>query len=402
MNKGTNRNDSADNEHAFDKTLSEREVCTRLRLTEGGVSELLAALDIDLRNPEVPETNRSLTVGELRALPAHVVDHVREGDLVRQSEGVREALGAIGLSLQPEMAVQVTRRICHCLWEAGEIPFPESIVTRFLKDNGIVRPAAHRTNRTRKSLSDDSGTTAALALDSRQRGAKGPRSAAGWSRVGNSVNDNDRAKPALKIVSDAGRLTRKGAADYREEVLAALIAGSLKTVQIPKDEPSEERAESIIRNMPSAPPIEFGRLRTYTGSYYVNDDKIWILAELKGKRSRYPVIFHELAHATGHSKRLNRRGLLDRTNAASVVCREEILAELSALYLCLEAGMFWTHKNVAASYIKKFLGHLNAKTPETRAAVLRPLHAEALKVVGFILGVGSRTRAATTTIGGVR
>jgi antirestriction protein ArdC len=202
--------------------------------------------------------------------------------------------------------------------------------------------------------------------------------------------------------------------DYREQIIAALIGGSLKTVQVPKDEPSEEKAESIIRKMPNAPPIGFGgRLRKFRGRYDIENDMIWINAKMESRRLRYPTIFHELAHATSHPTRLDRDCSITKHLRAPVeilpvigearehvvvsheeYCREEILAELSALYLCLESGLFWSHQKDGVGYIKDILEDRNAKTSGTPAAVLRPLHAEAIAIVDFILGVGSRSRVA--------
>lgn len=181
---------------------------------------------------------------------------------------------------------------------------------------------------------------------------------------------------------------------YHEEILAGLISGSMKGVRVPMDQPSEANAESIIRNMPNAPSIGFGRLRSYDGSYYSESDEVWVHPKLEGAWLRYPTIFHELAHATGHSTRLNRETITAKRRSRASMCREEILAELSALLLCLEVGLFWSYQSFSAEYIKSFLEPLNATTPETRAAVLRPLHAEAIAVVSFILGSGVEQKAA--------
>lgn len=174
--------------------------------------------------------------------------------------------------------------------------------------------------------------------------------------------------------------------NYREEIVAGLIRGSLEGVRVPREEPSEETAESIIRNMPKAPPIGFGRIRAYKGTYFDGDDSVWILKELERDPRRYPIIFHELAHATGHSTRLNREAIVTKRRKPGATLREEILAELSALYLCVEAGMFWSHQASAKEYIESYLVPLKATTEESRAKVLRSIHAEAVVVVDFILG----------------
>lgn len=172
----------------------------------------------------------------------------------------------------------------------------------------------------------------------------------------------------------------------RENVINALIDGySLRTVHIPTQEPSEAKAEGVIRGMPKAPPIAYGRLRTINGCYDTVDDQVWIHPSLKGKKERFRVTFHELAHSTGHRKRLNRPGFMSHSRVRDTYCREEILAELSSLYLSLEVGMFRSHAPHAAWYFKHFLGLWGMKSQDERASVLLPIHAEAQKVVNFIL-----------------
>jgi antirestriction protein ArdC len=48
---------------------------------------------------------------------------------------------------------------------------------------------------------------------------------------------------------------------------------------------------------------------------------------------------HEASHSTGHPKRLNRDSIAEAAPfGSSVYAGEELIAELSAAYLCAEAG----------------------------------------------------------------
>lgn len=71
----------------------------------------------------------------------------------------------------------------------------------------------------------------------------------------------------------------------------------------------------------------------------------------------YSTLFHEFAHSTGHSSRLNR---LDNSSFGSdPYAKEELIAELSAAFVCADLGIDNTFDNSAAylqSWIKKLKG----------------------------------------------
>lgn len=49
--------------------------------------------------------------------------------------------------------------------------------------------------------------------------------------------------------------------------------------------------------------------------------------------SYYKTLFHEMAHSTGHEKRLNRKTLNEVEMGDNTYAREELVAEVSAMYL---------------------------------------------------------------------
>lgn len=66
----------------------------------------------------------------------------------------------------------------------------------------------------------------------------------------------------------------------------------------------------------------------------------------------YSTLFHELAHSTGHAKRLARQGITDQAAFAShSYSREELVAEVTACFLCSEAGIAAATLDNSASYI---------------------------------------------------
>jgi antirestriction protein ArdC len=61
---------------------------------------------------------------------------------------------------------------------------------------------------------------------------------------------------------------------------------------------------------------------------------------------------HGLSHSTGHQKRLAREGISELAPFGSPVCsREELVAELSAAYLCAEAGISSAVISNQAAYV---------------------------------------------------
>jgi antirestriction protein ArdC len=69
----------------------------------------------------------------------------------------------------------------------------------------------------------------------------------------------------------------------------------------------------------------------------------------------YATCFHELAHSTGHSTRLNRN--IQNAFGTKDYAREELIAEMSAAILCNQVGIESTIDN-SASYISGWLRRL--------------------------------------------
>ncbi len=67
----------------------------------------------------------------------------------------------------------------------------------------------------------------------------------------------------------------------------------------------------------------------------------------------YSTLFHELGHWTGHKSRCDRKPYGDRPKA-----HEEIVAELSASFLCAEFGFPCVGRKDHAEYIKNWLGEM--------------------------------------------
>jgi antirestriction protein ArdC len=99
-------------------------------------------------------------------------------------------------------------------------------------------------------------------------------------------------------------------------------------------------AEALVMSWVERPRLVHYEQRVY----YVPDQDYVNMPRFSSFRSAehyYQVLFHELTHATGHSRRLNRPDLAENmaTKGAAGYAREELTAETGAAILCGAAGL---------------------------------------------------------------
>ena len=95
----------------------------------------------------------------------------------------------------------------------------------------------------------------------------------------------------------------------------------------------------------------------------------------------YSTAFHELAHATGHTSRLNRKGVTEPSHFGSHdYSQEELVAEFGASMLCATARLEQQTIENSAAYIK---GWLKALKGDKKLAVIAA--GQAQKAADFIL-----------------
>ena len=97
--------------------------------------------------------------------------------------------------------------------------------------------------------------------------------------------------------------------------------------------------------------------------------------------SYYSALFHELGHATGHPKRLARCGETHDGFGSPAYSREELVAEVTAAYLCGEAGIGPATVEMNASYLA---GWITALKGDKRLIVTAA--AQAQRAADLILG----------------
>jgi antirestriction protein ArdC len=120
-----------------------------------------------------------------------------------------------------------------------------------------------------------------------------------------------------------------------------------------------EACDKIIDNMPQRPAIwHYGSQAYYTPT----SDTVVVpeLANFKTNVGYYSTLFHELAHSTGHKKRLDRKEINEPVNFGNdSYSREELTAELTAAFLCAITGIERETQSNSQAYIKGWLKALN-------------------------------------------
>lgn len=152
---------------------------------------------------------------------------------------------------------------------------------------------------------------------------------------------------------------------------------------IPKVERAQRdipTAESIIANMQNPPQIFWGGVRA---CYQPGNDAIHlpVRAAFDSDEEYYSTLFHEMTHATGHEKRLDRdRVALIDDSAKDRYSKEELIAEMGSAFLMVECGIENTLP-LSAGYIS---GWLRVLKNDKRIIVYAAANAQ--RAVDYILG----------------
>jgi antirestriction protein ArdC len=97
--------------------------------------------------------------------------------------------------------------------------------------------------------------------------------------------------------------------------------------------------EQVVAGYRDAPTINHGGAAAY---YRPTTDAIQMPSKetFNGAQEYYSTLFHEMGHSTGHSKRLDRKTLSDMCRFGDTnYSKEELVAEMTAAYLCGVAGI---------------------------------------------------------------
>jgi len=140
--------------------------------------------------------------------------------------------------------------------------------------------------------------------------------------------------------------------DQTEGIEAPRIETTQSSVQPLK------KAAAIVENARLCPIRHAG----FAAVYSPKEDEIRLPAPttFRSMEDYYQTLFHEMTHATGHERRLNREGITQPIKFGSErYSKEELIAELGAAFLANEAGtlnqvQFDNSAAYLASWIQKF------------------------------------------------
>jgi len=142
------------------------------------------------------------------------------------------------------------------------------------------------------------------------------------------------------------------------------------------------RPAEIVAKMPQPPAVKHGMTRAF---YSPSEDSVGMPAQERFdcESNYYAALFHELIHSTGHDKRLKRASIMERNGFGSdPYCKEELIAEMGAAFLCGHAEIIERTIDNSAAYLQCWLEQLrDDKTLIVQAA------AQAQKAADFILGI---------------
>ena len=168
----------------------------------------------------------------------------------------------------------------------------------------------------------------------------------------------------------------------------------LKTLSAPVSESplnAPSKPEEIIAAMPHRPEIKHGMAKAF---YSPSTDVVAMpnRASFEKDAGYFATLFHELVHASGHTSRLNRPTLTESAGFGSnPYCKEELIAEMGAAFLCGQAGIAESILDNSAAYVQNWLEQLkNDKKLIVQAA------AQAQKAADFILNVKHEEPSAIT------
>lgn len=206
------------------------------------------------------------------------------------------------------------------------------------------------------------------------------------SQLGGSVRKGEKACPVVfwkqLAIEDKESDTQKKIPLLRYyHVFNASQCDGLKHVPAPVETTGISKPEDIVAGMPQPPIIKHGMARAH---YSPHEDCVGLPPRERFEQAEgyYTTLFHELIHSTGHDKRLKRSTLTESAGYGSnPYCKEELIAEMGAAFLCGQAEIAERTIDNSAAYIKGWLEQLQSdKMLIVQAA------AQAQKAADFILG----------------
>jgi antirestriction protein ArdC len=206
--------------------------------------------------------------------------------------------------------------------------------------------------------------------------------------LGGSVRQGEKACPVvfwkqLEVEDEETGETDKIPMLRFYHVFNVAQCDGLKNIPAPVETPlsAPTKPEEIVAFMPKRPEIKHGMRKAF---YSPAEDIVAMpdRARFEDEAGYFATLFHELIHSTGHASRLNRPTITEAEGFGSnPYCKEELIAEMGAAFLCGQAGIAERTLENSAAYVQNWLEQLHSdKKLIVQAA------AQAQKAADFILG----------------
>lgn len=140
-------------------------------------------------------------------------------------------------------------------------------------------------------------------------------------------------------------------------------------------------ADNIVNGMPQRP--EINHTSPNRAFYSPLTDRVTMPTSVTcDSEQYYSILFHELAHSTGHSSRLKRPSLEKIQGFGThEYSKEELVAEITAAILCNESGILDSTLTNSAAYCQSWF-----KVLKNDPKFLYSASGDAFKAASFILG----------------
>jgi antirestriction protein ArdC len=213
------------------------------------------------------------------------------------------------------------------------------------------------------------------------------------TKLGGRIRRGERSSPVIfwNVGEEQETTTQDGTKETSRPFLfryySVFNLSQTKEIDIPASLLQETRSndpietcEQIVTNMPNPPAFEQSDIAWYSPS----NDVVGLPARglFHSSEEYYATAFHEMAHSTGHAKRLHRESFDNPVSFGSEsYSKEELTAEMTAVMLCGIAGIEQKTLENSAAYLKTWIARLKSDS-----RLLVSAASQAQKAADFIQG----------------
>jgi len=194
-----------------------------------------------------------------------------------------------------------------------------------------------------------------------------------WKQI--KVNDKDQDDEITEKIIPMLRYYRV----FNVEQCEGIDEKKIPALDVNPDFQSIDACEETVKDMQKRPTIEHRESQAY---YRPSEDMVNMPRKESFVKEEfyYSVLFHELGHSTGHDSRLNRKDFSLGCFGSENYSKEELVAEMTAAFLCGEHKIEMETIENSAAYIQSWLRKLQ---DDPKMVVLAA--AQAQKAADFIL-----------------